>query len=183
MHGRETAVREKKDIRIFFALWPDAATRAGLARRARLLPVERPARRVPDYNLHLTLHFIGNVPFEQLACLQRQARRAEGEAFELVIDAHGHFRKARVAWLGPEILPDALLRLHADLGDRLQVCGYRPEARRYSPHVTVARKLTRAPALEAFEPLCWKVDNFVLVESRAVEAGVRYEVVETYPLA
>ena len=174
---------EKKDARIFFALWPDPVTRAGLAERARRLPLARPARRVPDYNLHLTLHFIGNVTFEQMACLQQRARRVEGKPFELVIDAHGHFRRARVAWIGPEILPDALLRLHAELGDELQACGYRAEARRYSPHVTVARKLGRAVAGEAFEPLRWKVDNFVLVESRAVETGVRYEVIETYPLS
>lgn len=173
---------KKKDIRIFFALWPDAVTRAGLAERARLLRLERPARPVPDYNLHLTLHFIGNVDFEQLACLQQRARRAEGEPFELTIDAHGYFRGARVAWLGPGDTPGALARLHAGLGDELSACGYRPEARRYSPHVTVARKLVRATAIEAFEPLRWKVDNFVLVESRAVETGVRYEVIETYPL-
>ncbi|UCH41533.1 MAG: RNA 2',3'-cyclic phosphodiesterase, partial [Gammaproteobacteria bacterium] len=83
-------MRDKKDIRIFFALWPDPATRKQLVRRARLMPVERPARRVPDYNLHLTLHFIGNVAFDELACLQRQARQVSGKSFELVIDSHGH---------------------------------------------------------------------------------------------
>jgi 2'-5' RNA ligase len=175
-------VSEKKDIRIFFALWPDPATRKELARIARLMPVERPARRVPDYNLHLTLHFIGNVCHEEMTCLRQQARRASGRPFELVVDDYGHFGKSRVAWLGCATTPDATARLQRNLGDRLRRCGYQPETRRYRPHVTVARKMVRAPAMAAFEPLRWKVDNFVLIESRPVDGGVRYQVIETYPL-
>ncbi|TNF90457.1 MAG: RNA 2',3'-cyclic phosphodiesterase [Gammaproteobacteria bacterium] len=175
-------MRDKKDVRIFFALWPDPATRKQLARRARLIPLERPARRVPDYNLHMTLHFIGNVFFDEMACLQRQARQVSGKGFELVVDSHGHFRKPRVAWLGLNELPTALERLHCELGRQLQPCGYQPETRRYHPHVTVARKMNRAADIKDFEPLHWKVDNFVLVESREADNGVRYEVIESYPL-
>ena len=175
-------MREKKDIRIFFALWPDAEIRDGLERRVRSLMLTPPARRVPDYNLHLTLHFIGNVLFDELACLQQQARQVEANRFELSVDGHGFFRQARVAWLGLERVPAALKQLHAELGERLQRCGYRAEVRPYHPHITVARKMNRAGNQPAFEPLRWKVDNFVLIESRATDTGVRYEVIETYPL-
>jgi len=175
-------MRAQKDSRIFFALWPDAALRKRLSLRAHLIPVERPARRVPDHNLHLTLHFIGNVSFDELDCLQPAARKLVAPRFELSLDCYGHFAKPRVAWLGCGEVPEALQMLHQQLGECLQPCGYRPEKRRYNPHVTVARKMKSAPAMEMFEPLGWKVDNFVLVESRAVDGGVRYEVIETYPL-
>ena len=175
-------MRQKKDIRIFFALWPDAAVREHLAALARRMPVERPARRVPDYNLHLTLHFIGNVFFDQLDCLQRQARKVSGRPFELQIDDHGVFRKARVGWLGCKNQPPELARLHGELGEHLRPCGYRVESRPYNPHVTVARKMNRLPAMSGFEPLRWKVDSFVLIESREIETGVKYEIIETYPL-
>jgi 2'-5' RNA ligase len=36
--------------------------------------------------------------------------------------------------------------------------------------------------MQSFEPLRWKVDHFVLIESRAVDGGVKYEVIEAYPL-
>jgi len=175
-------MREKKDIRVFFALWPGAVLREQLADLARRMPVERPARRVPEYNLHLTLHFIGNVDFDELQCLQRQARKVSAAPFELWIDDHGFFRKARVGWLGCNDLPGELVRLHGDLGERLRPCGYRVETRPYNPHVTVARKMNRQPAMTDFEALRWKVDNFTLIESRSVDRGVRYEVIETYPL-
>lgn len=168
--------------RIFFALWPDPATRAGLARIAAALPLERRARRVPEHNLHLTLHFIGNVALDAADCMRQAARSVGGEGFELAIDGVGHFRRARVGWLGPAAIPAALRRLHADLGRELATCGYVPEARDFSPHITVARKLGQPLAGGGFEPLYWKVDNFALVESRACDSGVRYEVLESYPL-
>jgi len=176
-------MRERKDIRIFFALWPDRDLRKRLSRTARMMPVEPPSRRVPDYNLHLTLHFIGNVLFDELDCLQRAARQLAAPRFELAVDCHGHFAKPRVAWLGCSEVPEALQIMHRQLGEYLQPCGYRPEKRRYNPHVTVARKIKTAPMMESFEPLRWKVDNFVLIESRTVDGGVKYEVIETYPLA
>jgi len=176
-------MRDNKDIRVFFALWPDAVLRESLSRAALTIPIQRPARRVPDYNLHLTLHFIGNVYLDQLACLQRQARRVKGAGFDLVIDTRGCFGKSRVAWLGCSEVPTALRQLHQQLGRRLQQCDYRPEARRYNPHVTVARKIRSVTDSTDFAALPWRVENFVLIESKASDNGVKYRVIETYPLS
>ena len=176
-------MRDNKDTRVFFALWPDAVLRESLSRAALTIPIQRPARRVPDYNLHLTLHFIGNVYLDQLACLQRQARRVKGAGFDLVIDTQGCFDKSRVAWLGCSEVPTALRQLHQQLGRRLQQCDYRPEARRYNPHVTVARKIRSVTDSTDFAALPWRVENFVLIESKASDNGVKYRVIETYPLS
>ncbi len=173
-------MREQKDVRVFFALWPDAATRRALARVAAGLRLPRP---VPEYNLHLTLHFVGNLWLRDLDCMQTAARDLAADPFELVIDCQGFFARPRVGWLGCSEVPPALGELHAALGARLKPCGYRAEKRPYRPHVTVARKLTAPPRGAPFEPIGWKVDNFALIESRAVDGGVKYEVIETYPLA
>ena len=170
-------------LRIFFALWPDASTRARISAIARRIPVARPARRVPDYNLHLTLHFIGNVDYDLAECLRREARAARGQVFEIDLDRVGRFDGARVGWLGCKHTPRALIDLQSDLGARLERCGYRPEARRFRPHVTLVRKLIDAPPAVVFETLSWRVDSFALVESRGGENGVKYRVVETYPLS
>ena len=176
-------MRDRKDTRVFFALWPDEVLRESLSRAGKTIPVKPPARRVPDYNLHLTLHFVGNVYLEQLACLRQQARRVKGPGFDLVIDTQGCFGRARVAWLGCSRVPAALQRLHQQLGLRLQQCDYQPEARRYDPHVTVARKITSVPEQTEFTALPWRVENFVLIESKPVDNGVKYCVIETYPLS
>lgn len=175
-------MREKKDIRLFFALWPDDALRERLNCASETIPIERPARRVPRLNLHLTLHFIGNVYLDQMTCLQQQARRVDGNAFDLSIDCQGYFGKPRVAWLGCRETPAAMLDLHQRLGQQLQLCEYQPEARRYHPHVTVARKINRVPDHESFAPIPWKVSQFALVEVQPIDNGVQYRVVETYPL-
>jgi 2'-5' RNA ligase len=175
-------VRENKDIRLFFALWPDEDLRGCLNDSAGAIPVERPARRVPPGNLHLTLHFIGNVYFEQLTCLQQQARLVQADAFEFNIDCRGYFSKPRVAWLGCSDPPTALVELHRQLGQRLRHCDYQPEKRRYNPHVTVARKIQPLPELESFEAISWEVENFALVEVCQTASGVQYCVKETFPL-
>lgn len=178
----QRGVRETKDSRVFFALWPHEALRERLNRAAKTIPVECPSRRVPRVNLHLTLHFIGNVYFDQLACLQRQARRVKTDTFELGIDRQAIFSKPRVAWLGCNEIPAALTGLHQLLGQQLGLCDYQPEARHYNPHVTVARKIGYIPETCKFESITWQVREFVLVEVRQVDKGVQYRVVETYPL-
>ncbi len=168
--------------RIFFALWPGAETRAALQQAAQSVAIERPARRVPVYNLHLTLHFIGNVSRETAQAMRSAAHAVEASAFELRMDRVGHFRPPRVAWLGPAATPPALADLHAALASALAPCGYRAERRRFTPHLTFARKIDAAPPATKFIPVEWRLEDFVLLRSRIVDNGVQYEVAETYPL-
>jgi 2'-5' RNA ligase len=180
-------VRKKKDIRLFFALWPDEALRLRLQQAAITIPVEAEGRRVPAANLHLTLHFIGNIYLEQMTCLQAAARAVNAPAFELTIDRQGFFSKPRVTWLGCENPPAALDNLHQQLGLSLQSCDYQPEARPYHPHVTVARKSGLIATDACFDPIDWRVTRFALIEVQAIEAksttkGIQYRALETYPL-
>ncbi|MCP4874423.1 MAG: RNA 2',3'-cyclic phosphodiesterase [Gammaproteobacteria bacterium] len=175
-------MRDSKDIRIFFALWPQDALRERLHRASQTIPVEPPARRVPRHNLHLTLHFIGNVYFDRLTCLRQQARQVKAEAFDLNIDCQGYFKKPRVAWLGCRETPAALRDLHRQLGQRLRLCDYQPETRKYNPHVTLARKIEFITEQESFAAIVWKVESFSLVEVRQIEKGVQYRVIEDYAL-
>ena len=175
-------MRDPKDIRLFFALWPDDDTRRRLQQAANSVEVVRPARRVPLGNLHLTLHFIGNVYFDEMACMQQRAAAVAAKGFDLIIDSRGSFDKARVAWLGCRKAPAALLELHCELGASLIPCGFRVETRPYNPHVTVARKIRQVDDKVAFEPVPWRVDEFALIEVQTVENGVEYRVVESWTL-
>ena len=182
-------MRDNKDLRIFFALWPSALLREQLGNASKTILVKHPARRVPDYNLHLTLHFIGNVYRDQLVCMQQQARLIEARGFEFDIDCQGYFSKPRVAWLGCSEVPDALRELHHQLGQGLCHCDYQPESRRYHPesrryhpHITVARKIKSISSCSNFESMRWRVDKFVLIESRSTGSGVEYRVIDNYDL-
>ena len=175
-------MREQKDVRLFFALWPDPVIRTQLQQAALSIKLDSTARRVPDFNLHMTLHFIGNVYCDEMACLQQQARQVNAVAFSLRIDRQGLFAKPRVGWLGCSHLPTALNDLHRQLGTQLQHCGYRPEQRSYHPHVSIARKLTAIDGDARFAAIDWPLREFALIESRSFENGVQYSVVERYPL-
>lgn len=161
--------------RLFFALWPDPATRRQLGQ---LVDQVAPGygRAVAHANLHMTLAFIGASSPEQSNCYRRVASIVRGEPFSLTLDSFGFWRRPRVAWLGCSETPAALLALVNNLNSALAECGFKTERRRYEPHVTLLRKAKGVPVPKDFKPLCWTVDRFCLVESVTRPAGIEYQV-------
>lgn len=174
-------MRKKKDLRLFFALWPGEGVREKIAQSIEKIPAGS-GRLVPPHNWHMTLHFIGNTTFAEKDCLHRQARKVRTRPFELSLDQMGFFKKSKVFWLGISETPNALIDLQKNLGREISHCDYQPEIRPYSPHITVLRKTGRAPELKPVQPFVWKVDKFVLIESISGSNGVHYEVLENYRL-
>lgn len=165
--------------RLFFALWPDGGVRDRLDAAAAVVGRDS-GRRVARDNLHLTLIFPGQTPAGRRDCLIRAAAAICCPAFELRLDRFGHFRRARIAWLGPAEPPPALLELHRRLNAALADCGGEPETRPFAPHVTLARKAVRCRAPADFAPIDWAVRDFCLVESPGDGSG--YRVLATWPL-
>ncbi|MEQ8353932.1 MAG: RNA 2',3'-cyclic phosphodiesterase [Gammaproteobacteria bacterium] len=168
--------------RLFFALWPDAATRRALAAAAAQVDV-RDARRMRVENLHLTVAFLGEVTplaFEALAALPPAP---DVRAFTLDIGLAGWWRGSRVAWLAPLAVPAALGALHDAVNATAQGAGIVPDQRPYRPHVTIARAARRAPRAAAAFEVHWQVTDFALVESIAEAAGPCYRVRRHWPLA
>ncbi|MCW9056052.1 MAG: RNA 2',3'-cyclic phosphodiesterase, partial [Gammaproteobacteria bacterium] len=131
-------------------------------------------------NLHITLHFIGNVSEEKLDCLDRVAQTVKVEPFELILGQYGHFYKAKIFWMGCLEVPQQLNKLYETLGGALSNCDYKIDQRPFVPHVTLMRKLIKPGELEDFKSINWKVNDFVLVESVSVERGVKYKVIKRY---
>jgi RNA 2',3'-cyclic 3'-phosphodiesterase len=163
--------------RLFFALWPDDATRARLAQAAR----QWSHRPVADDKLHMTLHFLGACSADQQACYSQAVSAVHCEAFELQLDYLGGRARSQIQWLSASHPPTALAQLVAALGEALTSCGYEAEKRRFLPHVTLSRHV-RKPRIQAGLPaISWMVRDFLLVESVAVEGQVRYEVRARWP--
>jgi 2'-5' RNA ligase len=176
-------MRPVKDVRLFFALWPDDEARLKITENLNRFNLDQnKSRLVANNNLHLTLHFVGNTSIAEIECLDAQARLVNSRPFDLILDYSGFFEKPKVLWFGCRQAPRTLYDLHQNLGQKITKCAFEPETRAYSPHVTVARKIIEAPESIAFDPVHWQVNRFVLVESISISGGVRYEVVESYPL-
>ena len=176
-------MRDNKDVRIFFALWPDEKVRRDIVDLFTDFDLD-PARSrtLSPGNIHMTLHFIGNSSFAEMKCLQRQAGEVAGDSFGVDLDCQGYFSKPKVLWIGCSHAPSALPDLQARLGQQLLYCGFTPEQRPFNPHVTIVRKLAVAPKHIEFEAIRWKVDRFVLVESTPITGGVQYQIIDEYPL-
>lgn len=166
--------------RLFFALWPDDEVRHVLHHwQVRNLPGT--ARWTHRADLHMTLHFLGQVGEDRLDTLRALGATLARPSFELVLDRIGHFPRPQVLWVGPSAAPDELGALYGALAEGLRASGFAVEARPFHPHVTLARKVRRAPASAALDPLTWPVRELVLAESRGDEVP-HYHPIGRWPL-
>jgi 2'-5' RNA ligase len=162
--------------RLFYALWPDEALRQRLL--SRLPPLTagidvRPQR--PD-QWHVTLEFLGQVPRERQPLLAAVAAAASVVApFAVRFDRLEFWRRPGVLCLASTYVPPPLLQLVAALRDGLAAGGFATEARGFRPHVTLARKVRRAPDAVLADPVDWPAAGFALVRSVTDPAGSRYE--------
>lgn len=172
-----------KTPRLFFALWPDNQLRHAIVETFSPLPQPPGGRIMQPHNLHMTLHFVGSVSDEVKDCMHQAAQTVRAKTFECHLDCFGVFPKAKIFWMGCQHRPVELLQLNKILGVALENCGYQPEKRDFTPHVTLLRKCTSpVPDQQGFS-IPWRVNEFVLVESCMDRHGVNYQVIEKYPLS
>jgi len=164
---------------VFFALWPDDATRSALLRATRQAVQDCGGRPIAKERLHLTVAFLGELTPAGLA-LARSVPPVRVGAFDLTLDAVGVWPESRILWAAPLDPPAALGDLEATLWDGLATQGFVPADRVYRPHVTLAR---RARPIEAtVVPVRWGVGDLALVESLPDGRNVHYEVLERWAL-
>jgi len=167
--------------RLFFALWPDDQVRQTLF-HWQVYNLPGGVRWTHRADLHMTLHFLGQVEDARLEALRELGSTAERPPFALVLDRIGHFPRPQVLWAGTSSMPGELAALHADLGEGLRARGFPTEARALHPHVTLARKVRRAMQVGPLAPLTWPVTELVLVESRGGEVP-HYHPIARWPMA
>lgn len=153
------------DKRLFFALLPDPAARAELKNWQRACFAPDANFTHPD-DLHITLHFLGNVAQSRITELISIGDQLLGQAIDLKIDRFGLFHRPKILWAGCESEPDALHQLQADLGKLLRKQGFTVENRPYRPHVTLARKVAEIPPHTSVSPFVWQANTMALLESR-----------------
>lgn len=163
--------------RLFIALWPDPQLRARLCEWRDSGTWPKSASPVRTEQLHVTLHFIGNVPRLRVPELAR-AIDVPFAPFELAL-GHSELWHGGIAVLAPDVVPAPLLALHGALGEALERLGLSPEARVYRPHVTLARRAGPVLAPIQGPPIRWQVDGYALMESKMGD-GAEYGIVQAY---
>jgi len=168
-------------LRLFFALWPDDATRTALNRTGKWLHQNWGGRRMRADTLHITLAFLGATPIEKLDAVIACADAVQTEPYKLLLDQAGYWRHNRIGWLGTSETPSQHVELVGALNAALPAAGYAIDARPHVPHVTLLRN-TAGGEPPACVPVGWPVGEFVLVASRTETEGARYEVIRRWSL-
>ena len=169
--------------RLFFALWPEERLRKSIQQCTAKPLKAYHGRPIIQPNWHITLAFIGQSDKDKQVCLLQAASRVHAKAFSLRLDHLGYWPRARIIWLAPTDIPDALNQLQADLNRALTLnCGYQAEKRLYRPHLSLMRKAQHGPELVGIPPLDWHVNRFALVSSQTRVEGVVYEVLKFWSL-
>jgi 2'-5' RNA ligase len=169
--------------RLFFALWPNARLRAELESRLPPLTRNEHGRAQRPDQWHVTLVFLGAVSLERKPAVLESADAVTGVPFELEFDRLEHWRRPQVLVLTASTVPAPLAALVADLRAALTGRGFEPETREYRAHVSLARKITRAPSTALPEPIRWTADRYALVRSVTDPSGSRYEPLHWWNLA
>ena len=142
-----------RTIRSFIAVELSDAVRAKAAALGDALRAAgADVRWVDPRNLHLTLQFLGDVPESDVAAVGRAVgEAAAGMApFELELRGAGAFPspgRARTVWLGAARGTQEIVALHDRIERALKPLGFRPEGRKYQPHLTIGRVKRAGPAL------------------------------------
>lgn len=155
-------------------------------------------RWVEPEQVHITLHFFGNITADQAVVVREVVTPIARDCppFRLWLDHVGFFphkKRPRVVWLAPQGDTERLVKIQQRIEKKLGEAGFPLEEREFKPHATIGRvKIQkgraddlrfRASALHfsATEPKT--VGTLVLYRSFLQPQGVRYEAVETFSLS
>jgi len=181
----------KHTVRTFVAVEISSAVRGcaeELIEQFRTAPVD--VKWVEAHNLHLTLKFLGDVPSREIArvCEAVGQGAAEVEPFELEIRGAGAFpntKRPRTLWLGTGHGEQEMVALHDHVEKPLKKLGFRPEHRRFHPHLTIGRVRHGGPGMAQlgqlldeyaqFEVGRVEVSQLVVFSSRLERTGPIYE--------
>jgi RNA 2',3'-cyclic 3'-phosphodiesterase len=177
-------------IRAFAAIALPDPVRFELMLAGQGLPVPRV---VPPDSLHLTLVFLGELPERVVEDVDLAFAGLRAAGFELGLVGLGLFggAKPRVAYVGVAENP-GLRRLQAKVETAARGVGVELPARRFVPHVTLARLPERFTGRERLERGVaarggyrvppFAVEDFRLYRSHLGGEGAIYEELARYPL-
>ena len=177
-------------LRLFFALQPTLELNVSLVEQVAPVVARLGAQRVPPENLHATLCFLGAVAEEKLPRLLATAAGIRCPSATLRFDALEYWQKPKVVCV--TAVEDLAATPARELAERLAAAtveaGFAPDVKPFRPHMTLARKVSRARALECEWPCAlappvtvW-FERFVLMRSDRGASGSVYSAVESWAL-
>jgi 2'-5' RNA ligase len=188
----------KQKIRTFVAVAISSAVRDGAMRlieRFRATGAE--VKWVAPENMHITLKFLGDVDSREIhrVCEAVQGAVADAAPFEFEVRGAGAFPKPsrpRTVWLGVAQGREELIDLNKRVERPLEKLGFRREARRFQPHLTIGRVRRGGPGVAELGTLIGEKGDvelglttareLVVFSSQLDRSGPTYEALAHAPL-
>ena len=129
---------------------------------------------IPE-NLHLTLAFLGECDLSQTAAIKAAMDTVIFEPFDIKIGRVGYFKSngGDTWWAGVnESKP--LLDLQRKLADNLSAAGFNLDKRKYSPHITLGRRVITDMEPWQTEPFGETAHKIQLMKSERIDGKLTY---------
>ena len=126
-------------------------------------------------NLHLTLAFLGECDARQSAAIRAAMDQVTFAPFEVAIERIGRYRRddGDLWWAG--VREDRqLLDMQQLLADKLRARGFAVEKRKYSPHITLGRRVSASAAPQPVAPFGEMVTKIDLMKSERINGKLTY---------
>lgn len=184
-------------VRTFIAVELGLDIRAKATRLiAKLQTTDADVRWVEPDKLHWTLKFLGDVPRNDIPeiCTVVQRAAAGMAPFDLESRGVGAFpdiHQPRTIWMGVGHGHDAMVNLQQCVDESLESIGYRREARRFRPHLTLGRVRGARGAADLAEQLqalpdypggAMSVEEVIVFSSTLERHGPTYDPLATAEL-
>jgi 2'-5' RNA ligase len=175
-------------VRLFIGVPVTPDARAAIAR---MLPKNLPGKLVALDKWHFTLRFLGSTSREARdEIIARLSAAKLGPKFQVRFGELGAFpnpRRARILWLGVTRGGERLSDLAAVAENLARTVGFAPEAKRFTPHLTLSRidpshDITALLAQKHRYDIEMRVSALILYRSQLGGGPARYEEVARFEL-
>ncbi len=169
-------------MRAFLTVVPDVQTALAITRWCDLCWPSG-GRKIPVQNYHLTLAFLGDVDESALQKLSEIFENFNHSALKIQLNKVGYWSHTDVLYLGSDAVDAGLQSLHEKCRQAANRIGARGSAKRYEPHITLARKLVMPPPPALVEPdFSFEATSLELWSSVREAKGAHYSTLASWNL-
>ena len=144
-------------------------------------------------NFHLTLKFLGEIDHRQVDSIDLVLRKLSLNSLPITVSLQslGYFNKSddeyRVLWLGLDGQIEKINKIYKELEENMHYIGFEKENRKFSPHITLGRKIKTDVDFNLLEEMVnpylgieFVLDNLVLMKSEVVMRNRVYTPIKSY---
>ena len=139
---------------------------------------------VPASNLHITLHFLGDITDKKVYEVEGMMDSVRVKRFDATVKGISFFGGSSIQTVFAKVLDKGMsAKLHTPLATGLEAMGIATDQREYLPHITVARMKHPLPETKNFilknsnlDFGSFVADRFSLKKSVLSEKGASYEI-------